>query len=118
MESDWGRNGIGLAGRTGGVGLEYKRRGPVHLAPLFASDAPRPPASTGSAGVQGVRGKESPLGAVIPRRELLSSIVLSHLFTLFLAILGKLGLVDILVRLTNKLYPMQHYFGVYAWMFL
>ena len=69
-------------------------------------------------GVQGVRGKESPLRVVIPGRELLSSMVLSLLFMLFLAILGKLGLVDILVRLTNKLYPMQHYFEVYAWMFL
>ena len=61
--SDWGGNEVGLErergrtvgneGRTGwergsdwGVGLEYKRWGPAHLAPLFASDAPRPPAST------------------------------------------------------------------------
>ena len=41
----WG-TGVGLAGRTRAVGLEYKRRGPAHLAPLFVSDAPRPPAST------------------------------------------------------------------------
>ena len=55
---------------------------------------------------------------VILGRELLSSTVLSVLFTLFLAILGKLGLVDLLVRLINKLYPTQHYFEVYAGMFL
>ena len=51
-----GGNGVRLGrerGRTGrergsdwGVGLEYKRRGPAHLAPLLASDASRPPAST------------------------------------------------------------------------
>ena len=63
MGSDWGGNTVGLwgtgigldgnGGRTGqergsdwGVGLEYKRRGPAHLAPLLTSDAPRPPAST------------------------------------------------------------------------
>ena len=68
--------------------------------------------------MQGARGRESPLKAVIPRRELLSSTVLSVLFTLFLAILEKIGLVDLLVRLINKLYPTQYYFGVYAWMFL
>ena len=71
-----------------------------------------------SAGIQGARGNKSPLKAIILGRELLSSTILSIFFTLFLAILGKLGLVDILVRLTNKLYPTQHYFGVYAWMFL
>ena len=36
----------------------------------------------------------------------------------FLAILEKVGLVDLLVRLINKLYPTQHYFEVYAWMIL
>ena len=73
---------------------------------------------TKSADVQGARGKESPLKVVIPGRKLLSSMVLLLLFTLFLAILEKLGLVDVLVRLINKLYIMQHYFEVYAWMFL
>ena len=66
----------------------------------------------------GAQGKENLLRVVIPGRELLSLTILSILFTLFLAILGKLGLVDLLVRLINKLYPTQYYFGVYAWMFL
>ena len=68
--------------------------------------------------MQGARGKKSPLRAVIPKREIFSSTIFLVLFMLFLDILGKLGLVDILVILINKLYPMQHYFGVYAWMFL
>ena len=44
-----GGTGVGLGRERGsdwGVGLEYKRRGPAHLAPLLASNAPRPPAST------------------------------------------------------------------------
>ena len=40
--SDWW---VGLVGQTGGSDWGI-RGGPTHLAPLFASDAPRPPAST------------------------------------------------------------------------
>ena len=88
------------------------------MAPLFALVRPDHLPLTKSAGVQDAWGKESPLKAIILKRKLLSSIVLSLFFTLF-SYFRKLGLEDLLVRLINKLYSTQYYkFDVYAWMFL
>ena len=108
--SDWW---VGLGGSDWGI-----RGGASSFGPTLCLRCAQTARLYVKHGCAGCTGKKSPLRAVIPFRELLSSTVLSLLFTFFLAILRKLGLVDILVRLTNKLYPTQHYFGVYAWMFL
>ena len=103
---------VGTASDAAETGLDggYKRRGQLIWPHSFSSE-PRLPASDKECGCAGCMGKREPFKGMSLRDVI-------TIFTRFRAILEKSRLVDLLVRLINKLYPMQHHFEVYAWMFL
>ena len=101
---------------------EVERRGikggASSFGPTLCSGVSRLPASDKEYRHVGYTRKREPFegrnfwkGIIVPND-------ITTIFTIFLAILEKSGLVNLLVRLINKLYPTRHYFQVYAWMFL
>ena len=101
----WDRMG-GIKGRANSFG------------PTLCSSAPRPPASDEECKRTRCMWKRKPFKGCNFEKGIIILNNITTIFTIFLAILEKPRLVDLLVRLINKLYPAQYYFEVYALMFL
>ena len=122
----WIGNEIGRRKRGwigGSTGREWGqmwgiKEGARSFGSTFCSNAPRLPASNEKYEHAGCTKRREPFEGHNFRKRIIILNGITTIFTIFLAILEKPRLVDLLVKLINKLYPMQYYFEVYAWMFL